>query len=248
MFACSGVWPGFNDTCNIGWGEGRWMNRQNGAVYDSTWLLTYNYNCSLPLKWVIIETFNDFNEGTEIEPSIEYGYQYLDSTIKRINLFKSSSVSLDDNRYTAAKQLYDAGYLIEHTYRDSINCYPIYKNAIINFIENRFLESMASTDSIINNLCTASNIPDVYDISNSIEIYPNPTGKLISIKLNNNEIKGVFYSILLNTEGKEIRKIKLNKCTPTYEYDIDIKGLKAGVYYLIITDGKYKGQQKVIVI
>ncbi|MCX6251543.1 MAG: T9SS type A sorting domain-containing protein [Bacteroidetes bacterium] len=224
------------------------MDRRNGIVYDSTWILTKNYNYPLPLKWVYIITFNDFNEGTEMEPTIEYGYQYLDSTIQKVNQFKPDTIKLNVNRYTAAKQLYDAGNLIERHQRDSILCYPCYEEAIRAYIINDFSGSMGWSNNIIENNCNCpDNIRDVNDITSSIEVFPNPTDKRITVKINNNEINEIFYSLLIDTDGKTIQKLKLNKYNQTYEYHLDIKGLPVGVYYISIIDGKYKGLKKVII-
>jgi hypothetical protein len=245
-FATGGVWAGFDDR-NCSWTKNRWIDKKNGKIYDSTWRYVNNYSGNLPLNWAYIETWNDWNEGTEIEPSKEYGYQYLDSTIKNINRFKSSSISIDDNRYLAAKKIYDAGYIIEQCNVNPLDCCPVYKHAIKNFLSNDFLESIQSADSIINHICSIDNV-NTYDISNSIKVYPNPTDKLLKIEISNNKINGVFYAILINTEGKEIQKTKLHKYASSYKYEINIKGLAPGVCYLIITDGKYKGQQKLIIL
>ncbi|MEW6515467.1 MAG: glycoside hydrolase family 99-like domain-containing protein [candidate division FCPU426 bacterium] len=72
-----GVWPGFEDTGCYGWGGGcRIIPRYNGKVYAYHWkrMIESNY----PL--VQIATWNDWGEGTAIEPSREYGTQYLELT------------------------------------------------------------------------------------------------------------------------------------------------------------------------
>ena len=249
LFACSGVWPGFNDTCNTQWGGNRWMDRQDGQVYDSTWLLTMNYSYPLPLNWVIIETFNDFNEGSEIEPTMEYGSQYMDATIQHINEFKQTSVNPDDNRYIAARKIYDAGCLIEHSYRDSIECYAVYENAIKKFLINDFNGSIASADSILNDCCTCNPVSDIeaFDISSSLEVYPNPANGFISIRLKNSGIKRTFFLVLIDTEGKEIKRVKINQPGLIIQYKMNVKELAPGFYVMVLTDGKYTGRQKVMI-
>lgn len=249
LLGCSGVWPGFNDTCNTQWGSNKWMARRSGIVYDSTWIMTKNYNYPLPLQWVYIETFNDFNEGSDLEPSMEYGNQYLDATIQNINQFKgqSDTINIDSNRYHASYRLFKAGNLIETGQRDSIKCYPCYQRAIKSFILKDFLMSMDRLDTIFKNECQyAIGIRDI-DISNSIDIYPNPTDKILNIKIRNTEGRGMFYSSLINPEGKVVQKTKFYKSLPIFEYQVDTKGLPDGIYYLTLTDGKSIGQKKVIV-
>ncbi len=52
------------------------VDRRNGVCYNSFWLIA---NASRPDGYAIT-SFNEWHEGTEIEPSIEYQYQYLNLT------------------------------------------------------------------------------------------------------------------------------------------------------------------------
>jgi len=40
-------------------------------------------------KWALICTWNEWHEGSEIEPSLEYGYQYINLTTHHTSKFKS---------------------------------------------------------------------------------------------------------------------------------------------------------------
>ena len=50
--------------------------RRDGATYDETW------ETALALRpaWVVIASWNEWHEGSEIEPSKEHGDRYLQST------------------------------------------------------------------------------------------------------------------------------------------------------------------------
>ena len=155
-FATGGVWAGFNDSV-CSWGHHypllHWIDRKNGTIYDSTWQYIHTYSgTTLPLKWVYIETWNDWNEGTEIEPSIEYRYQYLDSTIKNINSFKDTSISMDTCIFYSAGKLYEASKAIELKQRDSVLYFPILRFAIKNFLTRNCDATIAGADSVINGL------------------------------------------------------------------------------------------------
>jgi len=63
------VMPGYNDSQNV-------VNRQNGTYYALFWSIAKA--CSA--DGYTITSFNEWHEGTEIEPSIEYGYKYIDLT------------------------------------------------------------------------------------------------------------------------------------------------------------------------
>lgn len=69
------VMPGYNDT-NYPGRRGYVVDRQNGTYYTSFWSIA---TACFPDGYVIT-SFNEWYEGTEIEPSLEYGYQYIDIT------------------------------------------------------------------------------------------------------------------------------------------------------------------------
>lgn len=68
------VIPGYNDT-EIRT-PGRIVKRANGSYYNSVWTTAKSSN---PDHY-IITSFNEWHEGTEIEPSLEYGYRYVKLT------------------------------------------------------------------------------------------------------------------------------------------------------------------------
>lgn len=151
-FTCGGVWPGFDDRKNESWGGDRLMARQSGIVYDSTWAYVHNYEGKLPMKFVVIETWNDWNEGTEVEPSEEDGYNFLLRTIDHANKLKGSEISKDSIKFEAAKLLYHASLLVEskkcdnHLYKHKL------EKAIERFLNKEFKESIILSSSILNKL------------------------------------------------------------------------------------------------
>jgi hypothetical protein len=66
------VMPGYNDTNRPEYV----VDRQNGTFYALIWSIAKA--CSA--DGYAITSFNEWHEGTEVEPSIEYGYQYIDLT------------------------------------------------------------------------------------------------------------------------------------------------------------------------
>lgn len=68
------VMPGYDDTEVRS--PGYVVERENGAYYNSFWSTA---RLSSPDHY-IITSFNEWHEGTEIEPSLEYGYKYIDLT------------------------------------------------------------------------------------------------------------------------------------------------------------------------
>ena len=71
---CGTVVPGYDDHKIRS--PGKFVDRLDGGTYDSYWRLLDEF----PLDWALISTWNEWHEGTEIEPSLEYGFQYLEMT------------------------------------------------------------------------------------------------------------------------------------------------------------------------
>jgi hypothetical protein len=65
--AIGGAWPGFDDS-NAKWGLNRHMQSRCGKTFDETLTLYRRYyDDSNPLPFLLIETWNDYEEGTAIE-------------------------------------------------------------------------------------------------------------------------------------------------------------------------------------
>lgn len=76
-FYIAGVSAGFDDIGCWGWGNGpRKVERDGGKTYQYRWEQLLRTN----LRVVMIPTWNDWCEGTTIEPTLEYGDQYLAMT------------------------------------------------------------------------------------------------------------------------------------------------------------------------
>lgn len=74
--------PGYNDVKVRG---GFAQDREGGAYYERSWAAAIN---SKP-NWVVITSFNEWPEGSYIEPSAAYGDQYLGLTAAYSAAFKS---------------------------------------------------------------------------------------------------------------------------------------------------------------
>lgn len=79
------VIPGYDDS-NIGRAMPIVASRRDGALYDELWDLAVK---GLP-DWVLITSFNEWHEGSEIEPSFENGDLYLRKTAEWARRFKSA--------------------------------------------------------------------------------------------------------------------------------------------------------------
>lgn len=73
-----GLMPGYNDR-NLKGLTRPILERKRGDFYKRSWKLSKKY-IDPKLKMVLITTFNEWHEGTEIEPSQEYETAYLELT------------------------------------------------------------------------------------------------------------------------------------------------------------------------
>ncbi len=79
---CATVIPGYDDTKIRK--PGLKVERFGGALYRQQWEAVLE----LAPDWTLIASFNEWHEGSEIEPSVEYGDQYLKLTAEYTKRFR----------------------------------------------------------------------------------------------------------------------------------------------------------------
>jgi hypothetical protein len=90
--SCVAVGAGYDDRKQNkpGW----WADRQDGKVYRTLWEEAIQANPD----WVLISTWNEWPEGTEIEPSLELGDHYLKLTSEYASRFQRLPASPETPR------------------------------------------------------------------------------------------------------------------------------------------------------
>ena len=79
QITCDTVMPGFDDTALTERPLPRpTVLRNNGSLYSALWKEAIADNPD----WILIDSWSEWHEGTEIEPSVEYGQLYLDITAR----------------------------------------------------------------------------------------------------------------------------------------------------------------------
>jgi len=81
------VTPGFDDSHLVDRRTPRIVDRSNGAVYDDQWSKAVDTGAD----WVVVTSWNEWWENTEIEPGQRYGRAYLERTKFWADAFKSTS-------------------------------------------------------------------------------------------------------------------------------------------------------------
>ena len=79
--------PGWDDR-KLGRGDSFGIGREGGAVYERSWQAAIGGSPD----WIIITSFNEWPEGTYIEPSQAFGNRYLELTAKWAAAFKSATM------------------------------------------------------------------------------------------------------------------------------------------------------------
>jgi hypothetical protein len=79
--------PGWDDR-KLGRGDSFGIGREGGAVYERSWQAAIGGSPD----WIVITSFNEWPEGTYIEPSQAFGNRYLELTAKWAAAFKSATM------------------------------------------------------------------------------------------------------------------------------------------------------------
>lgn len=120
--------PGFNDKGVNGWGNGtRITPRKAGKLYEVYWDMIYEYQPEI----VQIATWNDFQEGTVIEPTIDDRYTYLNKTEMYISKYKNHDVNIKDNEFPF--QIYQLRKILK---KRPAKEQQVYKKQLNNIAEN----------------------------------------------------------------------------------------------------------------
>lgn len=88
--------PGFDDSGVNGWGAGpRVTDRRGTQEYEDNWADVLKGRPDA----VQIVTWNDFQEGTTVEPTVEYGFTLLNLTERYVRDFTGRPSSYEDNQW-----------------------------------------------------------------------------------------------------------------------------------------------------
>ena len=91
-----GCCPGFDDTGVWGWGQGpRVTDRRGTQEYKEQWQEVLRYRPDA----VQLITWNDFQEGTTIEPAEQYGFTFVNLTEKYVEKYTGPPADLTDNEW-----------------------------------------------------------------------------------------------------------------------------------------------------
>jgi glycoprotein endo-alpha-1,2-mannosidase len=100
-----GVTPGFDDSPVWGWGNvARKAPRYDGKRFDLTWQMSIEND----VDTVQIVTWNDWNEGSQIEPCEKFGYKYLEMNKKYSAKYKKIEDIVPNDILPIPLKIYEA--------------------------------------------------------------------------------------------------------------------------------------------
>lgn len=91
FYGVAAVGPGYDESAVPG-RKGRVRDRGDGEFYRDGWTLVLARSNISDINIVVIETWNEFHEGTDIAESREYGRQYIDMTHEFTERFKAGEM------------------------------------------------------------------------------------------------------------------------------------------------------------
>jgi hypothetical protein len=102
------IGPGYDDE-NVANRKRTYRDRENGTFYEKNWKAALVANVNI----IIVETWNEFHEGSDIAESKEYGRQYINITKQNADIWKkTASIS----KIPASKAVF-----IDHLYSCVLN-------------------------------------------------------------------------------------------------------------------------------
>jgi hypothetical protein len=135
--ALGGAYPGFHDFyADGGWGEGMgWqIDHKNGVTFQETLDISANAD----IDYLQLITWNDFGEGTMIEPTREFGFTLLE----KVQAF--AQLSYDT---TELKSIYDL-YRLRKQYKEDTQKQKILDQAFYYFVSLQVDKATHLLDSI----------------------------------------------------------------------------------------------------
>ena len=103
------IGPGYNDSNIKTRPVPRIRDRANGDFYRSSWDTAIKQHKNL----IVLETWNEYFEGTDISDSYDYGYQYIDLTKEFSTIWKSEGTAVATTTRVIPK---DAAAFVTHLY------------------------------------------------------------------------------------------------------------------------------------
>ncbi len=235
------TFPGFNDIYKDAGGSSYgYLDSQNGITFNSTLQLALNNNPDI----IQLVTWNDYGEGTNIEPTLEYGYQYLEKIQETKKTFIDSTFDSRKENLLLPIRIYQLR-----------KKYPV--DTEINAVLNRAFDLIVS-DDLDNATILIDSLAVVTDVQlNSSDKpysflleqnYPNPFNPSTKIQFSipsSGNVSLKIYDIL----GRQVSTV-INKYMNPGNYSVEYisKDLPSGIFIYQLECASFIQTRKMILL
>jgi hypothetical protein len=235
------AFPGFHDIyqeAGVGSSYG-YLDRLDGSTFRSTLQQAMSHNPDV----IQLVTWNDYGEGTVIEPTVEYRYQYLE-IVQAIRDSLDPSFQFLKEDLTLPLRIYDArlrsgGQASISSVLDRVFALVVSDQRAAAVA---LMDSLSSTTNIRHTdvdipgrLCLSQNFPNPFNPSTTIQ-FSLPRGAHVALKV-------------FNTLGEEITTLVSEELgAGTYTTQWNSAGIASGVYYYRLQAGNYTESKRLILL
>lgn len=236
LYTIGGAFPGFHDIyAEAGQGSSYgYLDASDGQTFTSTMQKAIDNNSDV----IQIITWNDFGEGTNIEPTLEYGYQYLEiiQNMRKASIDTNFNYSADD--LLLPFEIYKLRLKYE---------YDAQKNALLDDVFNAIAaDDLSTAKTILKTL----GVDIEYNESEVLldQNYPNPFKSQTTIAYKLSEFGKVNLSIY-NVAGKLIDiLVDHNQEQGTHSIPWDAGSQPSGVYLCKVVSGNSSEIKKMVLV
>ena len=241
-YLVAGAFPGFHDIyyeAGLEFSHG-YLNANNGETFSSTLQIALDNDPDI----VQIITWNDYGEGTTIEPTIEYGYRYLEliQDIRRTSI--DSTFPFESEDLLIPLQIFSLRKMYEDD--PSINALLDEAFDLIVLCElDSAVAILGSISSFTNILSDNEDIPNEYSLKQNC---PNPFNAITTIDYQLPELSGINISIY-NVAGQLVTVLLNEHKNAGYHSVVwNASDISSGLYFYRITAGGYSAVRKCLML
>jgi hypothetical protein len=238
-YVVGGTFPGFWDIYGEAGGESYgYLDTRDGQTFFRSLKKSLEYNPDV----IQIITWNDFGEGTTIEPALEYGYEYLEAIQDLRRQFIDTTFVFTGDDLEIPKQLYD----LRKSYSTNVSALEILDSVFTLIITG----DLAVACDMMQNLSTDKHSSDVrtpiqYRLSQN---FPNPFNPTTTIQYDIPKTSHVILSIS-NMNGQLVARLVNQKQQPGhYSVNWDACNVSSGVYFYQIRTDDFHQVKKCILM
>jgi hypothetical protein len=229
--AVGSIYPGFYDYYKEGGaGDGYFViDHNDGATLDATIQITKNNSAKVDMVQLV--TFNDFGEGTMLEPTVETGFSYLEKIQKYTGVkYTYKELNLVYNLYLLRKK-----YVADEAVQKSLDSASVY---LRNLEIDNALKVLEQYELV--------SVTEHPGTSSAFSAFPNPySGNKISFNLNT-ALTGDGKLVIYDMTGKMVAERAIESGNQVVT--IENLELKQGIYLPVLFFGSDKINGNPIVV